>query len=108
MLDATTFAAGGTPSLVYRVREAIDLLGGGRVWARSSGHHVILGLRGQEAFARVTSFGGGAYGLALRAVSDPSRPDGPSTAWEPLLLVDELQEVVEHALVAVDAIPADA
>jgi hypothetical protein len=30
-----------------------------------------------------------------------------TNAWEPLLLVDDLLSVIEHALVAVDAIPTE-
>lgn len=82
--------------LVDRVRDAIASLGCDRVWARSAGPHVLLGLRGDDAFARLTPLGNASYGLAFR---------GPEEAWEPLLLVDSLGEIVEHALVAVDALP---
>ena len=108
-------------SLVERVRDAVTLFeravappphrdgtspappGRGhnlKVWARSAGLHVLLGLRGQDAFARLTPLGGGAYGLAFRG----SGPDG-QREWEPLLLVDELEQVVEHALIAEGALP---
>ena len=77
------------PTLLDRVRDVLDALDCDRVWARTSGPHVLIGLRGDEAFARLT-------------------PLAHNNAWEPLLLVDELEDVVEHALVAVDAVPHDA
>ncbi|MGH7295871.1 MAG: hypothetical protein ACRELB_13090 [Polyangiaceae bacterium] len=82
--------------------DAIGSLACDRVWARSSGPHVLLGLRGDDSFARVTPLGNGSFGLAFRAVEARS---SHTNAWEPLFLVDELVAVVEHALVAVDAIP---
>ena len=97
MLQASVASPASPPRpLVDRVRDAIASLGCDRVWARSAGPHVLLGLRGDDAFARLTPLGGGQFGLAFR---------GPST-WEPLLLVDALADVVEHSLVAVDALPA--
>lgn len=96
------------PALLDRVRGAIDALHCDRVWARTSGSHVLVGLRGEDAFARVTPLGGGAYGLAFRAAAARSARATHASAWEPLLLVDGLEDVVEHALVAVDAIPAEA
>jgi hypothetical protein len=78
--------------------------GSDTVWARSSGGNVLLGLQGREAYARIVPLGNGSYGLAFRAVEASS---SHTNAWEPLLLVDELHAVVEHALVAVDAIPVD-
>ena len=84
-------------TLLERVRERLEALACERVWTRGAGPHVLLGLRGDEAFARLTPLGAGSYGLAFRAL------DG--NAWEPLLLIDDLDSVVEHALVAVDATP---
>jgi hypothetical protein len=105
MLQISTSTRHSTPpTLLERVRDAIDALDCDRVWARSAGSHVLIGLRGHDAFARLTPLGGGAYGLAFRA-SEASTTH--TNAWEPLLLVDELVDVVEHALVAVDAIPAE-
>jgi len=84
-------------TLLERVRDVIAELAGTRVWARAAGSHVLLGLRGDDAFARLSPLGGASFGLAFRGA-------GPSTGtWEPLLLVDELAAVVEHALIAVDA-----
>jgi hypothetical protein len=115
MLQASMFSAtsaSDTRTLVERVRDAVASLGCDRVWARYVGPHVLLGLRGDDAFARVTPLGGGSYGLAFRSLDDgPARAARPLATrppqrWEPMLLVDELADVVEHALVAVDALPA--
>jgi hypothetical protein len=86
---------------LQRVRDAISALGCSHVWARGSGHHVLVGLPGDDAFARLTPIGPSAYGLAFRAAVDDA---SASPRWEPLFLVDELRELVEHALVAVDAL----
>jgi len=86
---------------LQRVRDAISALGCARVWARGSGHHVLLGLPGDDPFARLTPLGGSAYGLAFRAAVDDR---GGALRWEPMFLVDELGDLVEHALVAVDAL----
>jgi hypothetical protein len=106
MLQATTSKTHAAPrTLLQRVAEAIASFAGDRVWARSSGPHVLLGLRGDDCFARVTPLGNGSFGLAFRAIeAKPSH----TNAWEPLLLVDDLVSVVEHALIAVDAIPLEA
>ncbi len=105
MLQATTSLLTSTP-LLLRLRAAIDTLGCGseKVWARSSGGNVLLGLKGREPYARIVPLGNGSYGLAFRAVEARS---SHTNAWEPLLLVDDLHAVVEHALIAVDAIPVD-
>jgi hypothetical protein len=95
-------------TLVDRIHDAIaDLApavaGGPDVWARGAGPHVLLGIQGEEAFARLTPLGGGLFGLAFRSMDEGARASqGPT--WEPLLLIDGLAEVVEHALVAVEAI----
>ena len=93
-------------TLVDRIHDAIAGLapavaGGADVWARGAGPHVLLGIQGNEAFARLTPLGGGLFGLAFRAMDESA---SPASAWDPLLLIDELAAVVEHALVAVEAI----
>lgn len=85
-------------TLADRVRERVDTLGCCGVWARTSGPHVLLGREQTGAFARVTPLGTGAYGLAF----------GSASAWEPVLLIDTLADVVEHALVGEGALRADA
>jgi hypothetical protein len=105
MLQASTTTRTSTHrTLLDRVSDAMDALGSDGVWARSTGPHVLLGLRGCEPYARLTPLGGASYGLAFRANEAHSTH---TNAWEPLLLVDDLVSVIEHALVAVDAIPGE-
>src|SRR5262249_14800019 len=102
-------------SLVERVREKIASLGCDRVWARGAGAQVLLGLRGQDAYARLTPVRDSLFGLAFRAQtgagvaaeSDAAQSEA-AAAWHPLLLVDALEDVVEHALIAVDAVSVQA
>jgi hypothetical protein len=100
-------------TLVDRIHDAIAQLapavaGGPDVWARGAGLHVLLGIQGEEAFARLTPLGGGLFGLAFRAMDEGegtgTRHANQAHTWDPLLLIDELAAVVEHALVAVEAI----
>ena len=84
-------------SLVDRVIVVLAMLRSTDVWARGAGRHVLLGLTGQEPFARLTALGGVSYGLAFQ-----SGQRGQRDKWE-LLLIDGLTAVVEHALVACTA-----
>jgi hypothetical protein len=105
MLQASTISRTSTHrTLLDRISDAMEGLRSDGVWARSAGPHVLLGLRGREAYARVTPLGGASYGLAFRAIEARS---AHTNAWEPLLLVDDLLSVIEHALVAVDALPSE-
>jgi hypothetical protein len=90
--------------LAERVRERAHSLGCKGLWARAAGRHVILGMGEQEAFARVTPLGASAYGLAFRGSplhASAEATAGPRSAsrWAPLLLIDGLAAVVEHALI---------
>jgi hypothetical protein len=96
VIESATNASDRT--LIDRLREALSAQGCSRVWTRGAGRHVLLGLPGEEAFARVTALGAGSYGLAFQG--------GIERRWE-LLLVDDLRNVVEHALVGGSALPAD-
>lgn len=89
------------PTLLQRVSDAIDLLGCENVRVCSSGPHVLLGVLEREPYARLTPLGDASYGLAFRAMGAQSTHH---SAWEPLLLVDDLMSVIEHALVAVDVV----
>src|SRR5579864_3690244 len=80
------------PALVVRVIDTLAGLRSTDVWARGAGRHVLLGLQGQEPFARLTALGGRSYGLAFQSGEQ-------SKHWE-LLLVDDLAPLVEHALIA--------
>lgn len=103
--------ANGRP-LADRVRDAARDLGCDLLWTRAIGPHVLLGLGDDEAFARVTPLGGNAFGLAFRGQSaegEAATGDGNSgSKWEPVLLVDDLSEVVEHALIAEGALALEA
>jgi hypothetical protein len=104
MLQVSNSIARTIPrTLLERVSAAIDALSCDTVRARAAGPHVLLCVRGQEPYGRVTPLGGGSFGLAFRANEASS---SHTNAWEPLLLVDDLLSIVEHALVAVDAIPS--
>ncbi len=109
--------------IVERVRKVASALGCAGVWARATGPYILLGLRGGDAFARLTALGGASYGLAFRAgfgreddgasaasaasaaSSSDSRRRGAGT-WDPVLLIDDLVDVVEHALVGASALPS--
>jgi hypothetical protein len=110
MLQVSTTQRIPERTLVNRVCDELAALGCVRVWARGDGRHVLLGLNAGEAFARLTSLGGGSYGLAFMHGSGGSGGEGakPSAAhkWE-LLLIDDLPAVVEHALIGADALPSD-
>jgi hypothetical protein len=98
-------------TLVNRVRDQLAVLACVRVWARGDGRHVLLGLDAGEPFARLTSLGGGSYGLAfLQGQDEASAKRGALGSaghkWE-LLLIDDLPAVVEHALIGAGALPSD-
>ena|SRR5258708_5893565 len=102
-MDTQTVPASAPPSSseargsVQRVRDAIQTLGCAGAWAKSAGRHVVVGLFEDEAFARLTPMPAGAYGLSFRSAD-------PAASWAPMLLVDDLAEVVAHALVGADAL----
>ncbi|MGH7269609.1 MAG: hypothetical protein ACREJ3_04185 [Polyangiaceae bacterium] len=94
--------------IAERVRQVASALGCSTLWARTAGPHVVLGLKGENAFARLTPLGDSAYGLSFRSEVASERRSPSTPSWEPLLLVDELTTVVEHALVGVHALPLTA
>jgi hypothetical protein len=93
-----------------RMRAAARELGCNIAWARAIGAHVLLGLGDSEAFARVTVLGGNAFGLAFRSQDDSVEVENghPESKWEPMLLIGDLFDVVEHALVAEGALALEA
>jgi hypothetical protein len=91
-------------ALVEHVRKAASALGCSDVWARATGPYILLGRQGGDAFARLMALGGGSYGLAFRAEAAGKRAPA---MWDPVLLIDELADVVEHALVGAMALPAN-
>jgi hypothetical protein len=108
MLQLSNGSSSAEPSIVERVRKVATALGAAGVWARATGPYILLGMRGGDAFARLTALGGTSYGLAFRAgigEAGGGRRAGGAT-WDPVLLIDELVDVVEHALVGAAALPA--
>jgi len=96
------------PTLSERVRLMALGLGCRGAWARAAGLHVILGMGPDEAFARITPLGNHAYGLCFRSPGAGNGERALATGahrWAPLLLIDGLAEVVEHALVGEGALP---
>jgi hypothetical protein len=91
-------------AIVECVNKVSGALGCAGVWARTTGPYILLGLRGGDAFARLTALGGSSYTLAFRAAS-PEKPVLPAP-WEPVLLVDELTAAIEHALIGIGATSA--
>jgi hypothetical protein len=94
MLELRASSAVSNRTLLDRVGDMLSAVACTRVWVRGAGRHVMIGLTGQEAFARVTALGAGSYGLAFQG--------GIDRRWEPLL-VDDLRSVVEHALIGGEA-----
>jgi hypothetical protein len=115
MLQLTNRSPAEPSAIVERVRKVVSALGCAGVWARATGPYILLGLRGGDAFARLTALGGASYGLAFRAgfgTGDSSdagggsgKSNGGGATWDPVLLIDELVDVVEHALVGASALP---
>jgi hypothetical protein len=77
-----------------RVRRILDTLGDFRhLEVRAHGAHVVIGAS-NALFARLTSLGNDTFGLSFRA----SRG-----GWEPMLLVDTLDEIVHDMTAAIEA-----
>jgi hypothetical protein len=107
MLQVSTTERIAERTLVNRVCDELAALGCVRVWARGNERHVLLGLNAGEPFARLTSLGGGSYGLAfLHGIGGGPAKSSAAYKWE-LLLIDDLPAVVEHALIGADALPSD-
>jgi hypothetical protein len=110
MLQLSNGSPAEPNAIVERVRKVTTALGCTGVWARATGPYILLGMHGGDAFARLTALGGTLYGLAFRAgvgekvVENPRKLGGAT--WEPVLLIDELVDVVEHALVGARALPS--
>jgi hypothetical protein len=112
MLQLSNRSPAEPSAIIERVRKVATALGCAGVWARATGPYILLGLRGGDAFARLTALGGASYGLAFRAGvgtgddADQGARKAGATTWDPVLLIDELVDVVEHALVGVRALPS--
>jgi hypothetical protein len=92
-------------AVVDRVRQGLVAQGCGHLRARSYGQHILIEPsahpkpRDRDAVARLTALGDDVYGLSFR------REQG---GWEPILLIDTLDEVVFDMTVAIAPEAADA
>jgi hypothetical protein len=97
--------ARGPEEAVDRVRQRLAAQGCGHLRARSYGQHILIEAsanakpRDRDAVARLTELGEDVYGLAFR------REQG---GWEPILLIDTLDEVVFDMTVAIAPEAAEA
>jgi hypothetical protein len=100
------------PSIVERARSIARRLGCTALWARRAGPHVLLGVGENEAFARLTPLGGSQVGLAFRRTEGLFdgllEETGATSCWDPMVFVDDLSDVVEHALIAEAVLPLQA
>lgn len=91
--------------ILDRVRERLVAQGCGHFRARSYGQHILIEPqvhakpRDRDAIARLTALGDDAYGLSFR------REQG---GWDPILLIDTLDEVVFGMTVAIAPEAAEA
>jgi hypothetical protein len=116
MLQLSNASPAEPSVIVERVRKVATALGCSGVWARATGPYILLGMRGGDAFARLTALGGASYGLAFRAgfgtgedaAGGARKPTLGGATWDPVLLIDERVDVVEHALVGARALPQSA
>jgi hypothetical protein len=92
-------------AVVDRVRQSLAAQGFGHLRARSYGQHILIESavrakpRDRDAVARLTALGDDVYGLSFR------RQQG---GWEPILLIDTLDEVVFDMTVAIAPEAAEA
>src|SRR5580692_9703406 len=89
---STRPVASSPDALIGRVRNGVDALGDfAHLHVRTSGHHVLIESRpegreqGRTPLARLTALGRDAFGLSFY---------DPSAGWEPIVLVDYLDEIV--------------
>jgi hypothetical protein len=96
--------AGRRPAL-DRVRDRLAALECLHLRARSHGHHIVIepvtttNPKDQDAVARLIELGSDVYGLAFR------RPEG---GWEPIALIDSLDEIVWEMATAMTPDPPEA
>jgi hypothetical protein len=104
---AATLASRGQEdaAVVDRVRQRLVAQGCGHLRARSYGQHILIEAsahakpRDRDAIARLTALGDDVYGLSFR------RQQG---GWEPILLIDTLDEVVFDMTVVISPAAAEA
>jgi hypothetical protein len=102
--ESTPTTGPDAATLVSRVRVRLDAIGGfGHLHVRSYGQHILLETRpvdhprDRDAIARLTQLGTDAFGLSFR------RPNG---GWDPIVLVDALEEMVDLMTAALELEPA--
>ncbi len=79
---------------IDRVRQLLLSLGDfGRLEVRSHGAHIVIGPP-NGLFARLTALGNDTFGLSFRASKG---------GWEPMLVVDTLDEIVHDVTAAIEA-----
>src|SRR5215472_434898 len=93
--EAATLARGAeTGLLVTRVGARLAVLGNyPHLCVRSSGVHILIARVGGEPVARLSALGADSFGLSF--------PDGEGR-WEPILVVDALEEVVATMAAALE------
>ena len=92
---------------VDRVRDRLAAIECAHLGARMYGQHVVIvpstctkaRARDRDALARLTALGDDVYGLAFR------RPEG---GWEPIVLIDTLDEIVWEMAAAMTPDPPEA
>jgi hypothetical protein len=85
--------------LVARAKRHLTSLGLAEgLSVRHLGQHLLVDRDG-EAVARLTALGRDAFGVAFRAAD---------SKWEPMVLIDSLEELLSDVVVALDLAPAAA
>jgi hypothetical protein len=93
------------PPAVDRVRDRLTAIECLHLRARGYGQHIVIEpvaatkARDRDALARLTALGDDVYGLAFR------RPEG---GWEPIVLIDTLDEIVWEMAAAMTPDPPEA
>jgi hypothetical protein len=93
------------PPAVDRVRDRLAEIECAHLRARGYGQHIVIEpstctkVRDRDALARLTALGDDVYGLAFR------RPEG---GWEPIVLIDTLDEIVWEMAAAMTPDPPEA
>jgi hypothetical protein len=95
----------GRPPPVDRVRDRLAAIECLHLRARTYGQHIVIEpststkAKDRDALARLTALGDDVYGLAFR------RPAG---GWEPIVLIDTLDEIVWEMATAMTPDPPEA
>jgi hypothetical protein len=102
---SATLSRTPAPPAVDRVRDRLAAIECAHLSARGYGHHIVIlptactKPKDRDALARLTALGDDVYGLAFR------RPAG---GWEPIVLIDTLDEIVWEMAAAMTPDPPEA